>query len=255
MATGAAHRLFVSGFRVGILELQSPLAVRRAASFAEAVYDGRTTVEGVVAVRTENAEAFRSLLSSCAGVPVAIDPTGEILSDVRPDVVLDARMAKTNLGTKKSDAPCVIALGPGFNASVDVHAVVETERGHDLGRVIWRGRSRPDSKMPYPIAGVSAERVLRAPAAGVFQSERSIGTLVSKGDVVASVSGAPVIAAVSGLLRGLMRSGAPVSEGVKVGDIDPRGEGVDTTKISDKARAIGGGVLEAVLAHFAGGRT
>lgn len=220
---------------------------------AEAVDEGRVRVEGVDAVRTESASAFRELLHSRESVPVAVDPEGSLLAPLQPDVVLDARMAKTNLGTNRSDAPFVVALGPGFTAGDDVHAVVETARGHDLGRVFWKGSARPDSNEPYPLDGISFARVLRAPCDGVLNATRPLGSLVKAGDVLAEVGGTPVVAEVGGLLRGMMRTGAAVPKGLKIGDIDPRGERVDPHLISDKARAIAGGVLEAILSHFAGG--
>lgn len=250
MATGCAHRLFLSGFRVGILELAQPLAIRRAVSFAEAIPLGRTVVESVEAVKAESLDCFRELLLSHRAVPVTVDPQGLAISQLRPDVLVDARMAKRNLGTALTDAPLVLGLGPGLVAGKDVHAVVETERGHDLGRVIWEGMAREDSGRPYPIGGVSSTRVLRAPCAGTLIALRSIGDLVTSGEVVAKVAAAPVVAATSGLLRGMMRSGVTVESGMKIGDIDPRGADVDFRRISDKARAIAGGVLEAILRHW-----
>ncbi len=247
MATGCGHRLFLSGFRVGILELAQPLAIRRAVAFAEAIPLGRTTVEGVQAVKTESLDEFRELLLSGRGVPVAVDPLGRFISELRPDVLIDGRMAKQNLGTTASDAPLVLGLGPGLVAGQDVHAVIETERGHDLGRVIWEGTTLEDSGEPYPIRGLSATRVLRAPSAGILAVVRSIGELVTCGEVMAEVAGSPVVAQASGLLRGMMRSGVEVKAGMKIGDIDPRGSSVDHRRISDKARAIAGGVLEAIL--------
>jgi len=247
MATGCGHRLFLSGFRVGILELAQPLAIRRAVSFAEAIPLGRTTVEGVPAVKTETLDEFRELLLSRRGVPVAVDPLGRFISELRPDVLIDGRMAKRNLGTTRSDAPLVLGLGPGLVAGQDVHAVIETERGHDLGRVIWEGTTLEDSGEPYPVRGIGVARVLRAPCAGMLTVLGSIGDLVKSGDVVAEVAGAPVFALTTGILRGVMRSGIEVEAGRKIGDVDPRGSSVDYRRISDKARAIAGGVMEAIL--------
>jgi xanthine dehydrogenase accessory factor len=246
MATACAHRLFVCGFRVGILELPAPMAVRRAVALAEAVYDGEVCVEGVRGIRCDAAR-LPELLAAGAAVPVVVDPAGDVLAEVKPVVVVDARMAKENLGTRVTDARLVLGLGPGFVAGVDVHAVVETERGHDLGRVIWRGAARPDSAVPYPLDGVTTSRVLRAPRAGSLKTRRDIGDVVSAGEIVAEVDGAAVSAPIGGLLRGIIRHGVEVEARTKVGDIDPRGKEVDHRLISDKARAIAGGVLEAIL--------
>jgi xanthine dehydrogenase accessory factor len=252
MASGCAHRLFRSGFRVGILELAQPLAIRRAVAFAEAVPLGRGLIEGVAAIKAETLDDLGRLLVSRAGVPVAVDPEGRALAALRPDVLVDARMAKTNLGVALTDAPLVVGLGPGFVAGKDVHAVIETERGHDLGRVIWEGPARNDTGEPYPIRGITTPRVLRAPCAGELTALAALGDLVAAGEVVARVGETPVVAQTSGLLRGLVRSGVEVRGNMKIGDIDPRGAAVDFRLISDKARAIAGGLLEAILSRWNG---
>jgi xanthine dehydrogenase accessory factor len=203
-------------------------------------------VEGLVArLVTSDQEILAAL--DVGQVPVVIDPRGEVITRLRPTVVVDAIMAKRNTGTKITDAPIVIGLGPGFTAGLDVHAVIETNRGHHLGRVILAGSAEPHTGVPGPTAGFTVERVLRAPCEGIFKGERRIGDAVEAGEVVASVDGRPVVAKISGVLRGLLADGLLVKAGAKVGDVDPRGVPEHCFTISDKARAIGGGVLEAVL--------
>lgn len=251
LATGVIHRLHQAGFRVLVAELPQPLCVRRAVAVAEAVYAGQITVEGVTA---------RLVADPLAGVapgevPVVVDPDGAAIRQLRPAIVVDARLAKRPLDTRLTDAPLVIALGPGFLAGRDCHAVVETQRGHHLGRVYWQGGAAPDTGQPESVRGLGAERVLRAPRAGAFKAVKQIGDLIRAGDVVGDVAGAPVIARCDGVLRGVVHDGLTVSAGLKIGDIDPRGVRAYCFSISDKARAIGGGVLEAVLAsrHLAPG--
>lgn len=246
LASGVAHRLHRAGFSVIITELAQPLCVRRAVSFAEAVYAGATTVEGVTARLVADADAARATLAARA-IPVLIDPEGRALAELRPAVVVDARLAKRNLGTTLADALLVIGLGPGFTAGVDCHAVVETQRGHNLGRVYWQGRAEPDTGQPEPVRGLSVDRVLRAPRAGTFVGHKQIGEAVSAGEVLAAVDGAPLVAPFEGMLRGLLHDGLKVTAGLKVGDLDPRSVREHCFTISDKARAVGGGVLEAVL--------
>ncbi|HXG52211.1 MAG TPA: selenium-dependent molybdenum cofactor biosynthesis protein YqeB [candidate division Zixibacteria bacterium] len=246
MATGIAHRLYQCHFRVLITEVAAPTAVRRTVAFAEAVYDGRQTVEGVQAVRVATPEeAFR--VWSEGGIPLFVDPEGAIRREIRPAVLVDAIMAKRNTGTAVSDAPLVIGVGPGFTAGGDVHAVVESNRGHHLGRVIWSGGAQPDTGVPAPVDGHGEKRVLRTPRAGRFTALREIGDPVRAGETVGEVDGAPIAAEISGMLRGLLRSGIRVPSGIKAGDVDPRHERGYCYLISDKARAIAGGVLEAIL--------
>lgn len=247
LATGVAHRLHRAGFRVMIAELPQPLCVRRAVAFAEAVYAGQVTVEAVTARRVADPLA----VVVWDEVPVIVDPDGAALRALQPGVVVDARLAKRPLDTRITDAPLVVALGPGFAAGRDCHAVVETQRGHHLGRVYWQGSAAADTGQPEPVRGLSIERVLRAPRAGAFTGARQIGERVQTGDVVGAVDGAPVVAGCAGVLRGIVHDGLTVSAGLKVGDIDPRGVREYCFTISDKARAIGGGVLEAVLAGHA----
>jgi xanthine dehydrogenase accessory factor len=247
MATGVAHRLAQSHFRICMIELPKPLAVRREVSFCEAVYDGEKEVEGVRAKLISKSEGIFSAWKE-GKLPLLVDPDGkETRAFLKPDVVIDAILAKKNVGTRINDAPLVIGLGPGFMAGKDVHIVVETNRGHNLGKIILKGTAEPDTGVPGDIGGFSTERVLRSMKKGVFHSECSIGDRVSKGAVVAVADDFPVIAQISGTLRGLIRDGVEVKRGMKVGDIDPRGKREHCFTISDKARAIGGGVLEAIL--------
>jgi xanthine dehydrogenase accessory factor len=249
LATGVAHRLWQSGFELVMLEIDKPLVVRRTVAFAAAAYNKTVTVEGVRAEICPVVEEVREFLDRRT-VPVLVDPEGVSIKILQPKIVIDATMAKRNLITKLSDAELVIGLGPGFAAGVDVHAVVETNRGHALGRVIYRGSAAGDTGEPGLIAGHGKERLLRAPANGTFKPLKDIGSLVEKGEVVATVDFTPIRAEIDGLVRGMLYPGLTVSQGVKVGDIDPRGLEVDCFTISDKARAIGGGVLEAILNRY-----
>jgi xanthine dehydrogenase accessory factor len=242
MATAAARLLHLAGFPVLVLERKHPLAVRRLVCFAEAVFRGEASVEGVTARRVGRHEA------GAAGgfVPVVVDAAGTCLSEYRPVVLVDGRMAKQNLGTRRGQARLVIGLGPGFEAGRDVDAVVETQRGPALGRVLWTGAAEPDTNVPAAVAGHTEDRVLRAPCPGSFRGLAALGALVTAGQVVGEVDGLAVTAAIPGLLRGLLADGVEVGQGVKIGDIDPRGASVDPTLVSDKARAVAAGVLEAV---------
>ena len=250
MATGVACRLYGANLRrILLLESPAPLAVRRRVAFCEAVYDRTMTVEGIEAVRAD-ADGEIAAAWAAGKIPVRIDPAGESVGRLQPDAVIDAILGKRNLGTRLTDAPLVVALGPGFAAGEDCHVVIETNRGHDLGRLIRRGRAEADTGIPGEIGGFSRERVLRAPADGVFTAERRIGEPVRRGEKLGSVGQAEVTATIDGVLRGLIRSGAPVSRGLKIGDIDPRGESAHCDTISEKARALGGAVLEAILAAY-----
>jgi xanthine dehydrogenase accessory factor len=246
LGTGVAYRLHRAGFTVMVTDLAQPTCVRRAVSFAEAMYAGRATVEGVTAARVE--DPMLGMAHTIVGeIPVVVDDRS-VLQRMRPPIVVDARLAKRNLGTRLRDAPLVVGLGPGFTAGVDCHAVVETNRGHHLGRVFWEGSAEPDTGLPEPVRGLAGERVLRAPTDGVLTGRVQIGDLVKAGEVVAEVDGQPIVAAFDGVVRGLVHDGLPVSVNMKVGDLDPRGQPEFAFTISDKARSIGGGVLEAVLA-------
>ena len=246
LATGVAHRLFRSGFRLCMTEVSGPLAVRRAVSFSEAVYDGAMKVEGVTAVKVDHPEKIEGTWEK-GEIPLLIDPANKVKDALRPHVIVDAILAKRNIGTEICDAPLVLGLGPGFTANQDVHIVVETNRSHDLGRLIFQGQAEPDTGVPGVIGGHGIERVLRAPQAGIFHAVKMIGDTVAKGDVVATVDGAPMHAQINGVVRGLLRDGMVVSANLKSGDIDPRGKREACFTISDKARALGGAVLEAIL--------
>ena len=261
LGTGVAHRLVRAGYRVVVLESAAPRAVRRRVAFAEAVFAGQVTVEGVTARKVDANEA-RAVLAGrreppgrgnggAPYVPVVVDPDGACIEDLKPAVVVDARMAKRNLGTRRDDAPLTVALGPGFEAGRDVDLVVETKRGHSLGSVIEEGGALPNTGVPGRVGGATVRRLLRSPSDGEFLSSRSIGDIVVEGDEVASVAGQPVVAAVGGIVRGLIADGLTVRGGEKVGDVDPRGSEIDPGAISDKARAVGGAVLEALLSRGA----
>jgi len=250
MASGVAHRLHRSHFKICLLEIKHPLAVRREVSFCEAVYEDAKEVEGIHAKLISNPKEI-GITWKGGKIPLLIDPDGKkTRAYLKPDVVIDAILAKHNLGTRLNDASLVIGLGPGFTAGKDVHAVIETNRGHNLGRVIWRGSAEPDTGTPGEIGGFSVERVLRTLKGGVFRPQKSIGDLVNKGAVIAVVDDYPIIAGISGVIRGLLREGIEAKKGMKVGDIDPRGKRELCLSISEKARAIGGGVLEAILYRF-----
>jgi xanthine dehydrogenase accessory factor len=232
-----------------MLEIAQPQAVRRAVSFCEAVYDGEKTVEGVSAVLISSPNDIQAVWNN-GKIPLLIDPEAKTRDFLKPDVLIDAIIAKINIGTRKSDAPFVIGMGVGFNAGVDVHAVIETNRGHNLGRVIYGGQAEPDTGTPGVIAGESSRRVFRAPVNGSFETNRNIGDLIKAGDFIASVNGKAIEASIGGVIRGLLRHGTQVHTGMKAGDVDPRGIKECCFTVSDKASAIGGGVLEAILARF-----
>lgn len=250
MASGVACRLHRANIRrLVMLDLPDPLCVRRTVSFCVALTEGSVRVEDVEAVAAHDAAAIE-LAWGERRIPVLT--TGQWLRlGQRPpvDVVVDAILAKRNLGTSRDEAPLVVALGPGFEAGVDCHVVVETNRGHDLGRVLDRGTAQANTGIPGEIGGFDMERVLRAPRSGIFASAHRIGDAVVRDEIVGEVDGAPVAAAIPGVLRGLIRPGTRVSAGLKVGDVDPRARKEYCETVSEKARAIGGGVLEAILCH------
>jgi xanthine dehydrogenase accessory factor len=251
IATGVAHRLWRSGFQVCMTETPNPLAIRRAVSFSEAVHDGEKTVEGVAAKRLVDVEAIKPIWKKDK-IAILVDPRAEVKRYLRPHVLVDAIMAKKNLGTAMTDARLVIGLGPGFSAGTDVHLVIETNRGHDLGRLIWEGSAEPDTGIPGTVGGYAGERVLRAPEAGRLDPLREIGSPVDAGEAVAMVEGVPMRSRIPGVLRGILRPGTAVEKGMKSGDVDPRGHREACFTISDKARAIGGSVLEGILSTFNG---
>lgn len=243
LATGVAWRLNRSGFPVVVCELAEPLTVRRTVALSSAVSEGRIVIEGMVG-RLARTPDEAVLMAFSGDVGVVISPT---LPDVGADVVIDARLAKRNLDTAIDDAPLVVGLGPGFTAGQDCDAVVETMRGPRLGRVIWEGTAAPDTGTPGRVGGRDAERVLRAPRAGEVRWDAVIGERVRQDQPLGTVAGAPVAAPFEGVVRGLIRNGSAVPAGLKIGDVDPRLD-VSCDEISDKALAVGGGVLEAVMA-------
>ncbi|MCL4367765.1 MAG: selenium-dependent molybdenum cofactor biosynthesis protein YqeB [Actinobacteria bacterium] len=248
LATGVAARLHRCGAGVLVPEIDKPLAVRRLVALAEAVYSGEITIEELRGRRVEEVtEAWRAI--EAGDVPVMVDPKGTCMPAISPLGLIDARMRKTpnELGIKA--APFVVGLGPGFIAAVDCHAVVETQRGHHLGRVYWAGGAAPDTGVPEPVAGRGPERVLRAPRAGVLRGVRPLGDIVEAGEPVAAVDGVEIRAPFRGAVRGLLHDGLQVVAGAKVGDLDPRAEPTYCSEISDKALAVGGGVLEALLSN------
>lgn len=246
LATGVAYRLHQARFPIVMTELPQPLAVRRTVAFSEAVYEGQVTVEGVIARRAETADEALALARQRL-IAVLVDPDARSVHSLRPDVVIDAIMAKRNTGTRIDDAPLVIALGPGFTAGVDCHAVVETNRGHNLGRIYWQGRAESDTSTPGPVAGHAADRVLRAPSTGTLRTVVRIGDRVRPGQILAWVNGDAIVAPFAGVVRGLLRDGFAVTTGLKIGDVDPRAEPEYCYTISDKSLAIGGAVLAAIL--------
>jgi xanthine dehydrogenase accessory factor len=245
LASGVALSFFHAGFQVVMTELAAPTAIRRTVAFAESVFDGEQTVESVTAARAAP-DGVDAVLAT-GRIAVVVDDGFDLSAALRPLVLVDAILAKRNLGTTRALAPIVIALGPGFEAGKDVDAVVETMRGHDLGRLIFSGRAAADTGVPGDIAGRTGERILRAPRSGIVEHERRIGDLLQSGDLVLRVGGEPVRAPFSGCLRGLIRQGISVTAGMKIGDVDPRGERRFCFVVSDKARAVGRAALEAAL--------
>ena len=266
LATGIVHRLFRAGFPVLVLETDSPAAIRRQVSFSEAVYDGTATVEGVTAERIASADrASVNHVLEEGRVPLLVDPEGSSIPLLKPDIVVDAIIAKKNLGTAKEMAPLVIGVGPGFTAGEDVDLVVESMRGHNLARILETGSALANTGIPGNIGGYTKERVIHAAAEGYMKNLHQIGDVVRKGEKIARIyeqmspegvfSGrfVSVEATIPGVLRGLIREGYHFQKGFKIADIDPReGELANCFTISDKASSIGGSVLEAVCRYVNG---
>ncbi|MDV4152704.1 selenium-dependent molybdenum cofactor biosynthesis protein YqeB [Clostridium sp. AL.422] len=247
IASGTIQKLYRSGFKVIILEVEKPTAIRRNVAFSDAIYNGETSVEGIIAIRVNNINEMNEAHKNNF-IPILVDPEGKIINEVKPLVVIDAILAKKNLGTNKNMSPITIALGPGFKAGKDVDVVIETMRGHNLGRLIFDGYAMPNTGVPGEIGGYSKERVIYSDSDGVIRNISSIGEIVNKNDVLAYIGKNEVRAPIDGLLRGLIKDGTTVYKGLKIGDVDPRLKEVENyTTISDKARNIGGGVLEALL--------
>ena len=249
LATGVAVRLFRAGFSVMILEVEQPTVIRLPVSFARAVYEGKAVVEEIEAVLVSSWEKAEDIIKK-GKIPVLIDPKGNCIEKLSPTVMVDAILAKRNLGTRIDQAPLVIGLGPGFTAGEDVDVVIETIRGHNLGRVYYQGQAAPDTGVPGEVGGESKRRLLRAPADGKIIPLHKIGDLVRAGEAIAEVEGVPLKAEISGVLRGLIYPESWVTKGMKVGDIDPRGTREYCFTVSDKARSIGGAVLEASCTYL-----
>jgi xanthine dehydrogenase accessory factor len=246
LASGVAWRLYQCGFKVFITEIAQPTAVGRNVAFCEAIYEGRAEVEGAEALLVSTAHEVFDLWER-RKIPILVDPGCEARNVIRPNVMVDAIIAKENIGTSMDDAPLVIALGPGFLVGRDAHFIIETSRGHNLGRLLTSGSAKANTGVPGPVQGITTDRVLRSPAEGLWQGNMDIGDFVKKGDTIGSVTGLPVRALIDGVIRGMIRHGILVSKGLKVGDIDPRGIRQNCFTISEKALAIGGGVIEGVF--------
>ncbi len=251
IATGTIYKLYKCGFRVLVLETETPSAIRRNVAFSEAVYYGSQTVEDVTSVLAGSVEQAVSFLEEGRLVMI-VDPKGDCISRLKPIAVVDGILAKKNLGTHRGMAPVTVALGPGFTAGEDVDAVIETMRGHSLGRVIYEGTAMKNTGVPGVINGYGKERVIHSPAEGILRNVASITDRVQQGQIIAVIETlegeVPVEASIDGLLRGLIRDGYPVTRGFKIADIDPRmSEYENCFTISDKARCIAGGVVEAIL--------
>ncbi|MEA1976664.1 MAG: selenium-dependent molybdenum cofactor biosynthesis protein YqeB [Chloroflexota bacterium] len=248
LATGVAVRLHRCGFDIVVLEIQQPLAVRRRVAFAEAVYTGGIEVGGVRSVFVSDSEKIPQLFSERI-VPVLVDPAAKLCAQINATALVDGRMIKTPPETTLDPSLFAIGLGPGFTAGVNCHAVIETNRGHNMGRVIWEGGAEPDTKVPEAVAGFDVDRVLRAPVSGLLDGGKEIGSMIKAGDEIVRVGDVPVEAPFNGALRGLVHDGVRVEAAAKIGDLDPRGEPSYCFSISDKALAVGGGVLEALLSQ------
>ena len=246
IASGIAIRLYRSGFKLAMTDLDKPTSIRRTVCFSEAILRGACTVEGITAEKaTSQSDADRIWLKGC--IPVFADDAGTVRTLLKPEAVVDARLVKVNLDTSITDAPVVIGVGPGFTSGKDCHAVIETQRGHYLGRAIYEGSAAPNTGIPGDIGGYTTERLIRAPKAGVFHPVHEIGDKVEAGDIVACVDDAPVSCQIGGILRGILPDGSIVYAGMKSGDVDPRCIPEHCLCASDNALSVGGGVLEALL--------
>ena len=245
LATGVVQKFYRAGFPVVVLEVAAPSAIRRTVALCEAAYDGIAQVEDVICQKVSGPGKLEDCWNA-GRVPLLIDPDGAIIREIKPSAVIDAILAKRNTGTNMAMAEMTIALGPGFLAGKDVTAVIETMRGHDLGRLILQGHAQPNTGVPGEIGGKSTQRVLRAPAHGVVTAHKRIGEVAERGEVVFAVDEQEVHAPFTGLVRGMLRDGMEVPQGMKTADIDPRTD-IDVSTISDKARCLGGAVLEAYL--------
>lgn len=246
LATGVAHRLKRCGFNIVMTEIDMPTTVRRTVAFSQAVYDKEVEVEGIKAILAQDSKEVKNIMED-GNIAVIVDKEAKIINEIKIDVVVDAIIAKKNLGTSINDAKVVIALGPGFYAGKDCHCVVETQRGHYLGKCIYSGKAIDNTGIPGNIGGYTVERIIRATDDGVINPICSIGDNVKTGQVVAYVGDSEVKASIDGTIRGMLQKGVVVHKNMKSGDIDPRCEKNHCFTISDKARSIAGGVLEAIL--------
>lgn len=250
LATGVAVRLFCAGFKkIVLIETEAPLAVRRTVSFSDAVYNKSHTVEGITSRLCQNTDDI-AVAHEAGEIPILVDPKWKMLQEIKPDVVIDAILAKKNLGTHIEEAPLVIGFGPGFTASEDVDCIIETNRGHFLGTVIYKGSAQDNTGVPGIIQGFGIERVLWTPVDGIFNTQYDIGDLVDEGDVICKVGETEIKSKLKGVIRGLLRSDLNIKKGTKVADVDPRGDASYCNYVSEKSRAIGGGVLEAILNKY-----
>lgn len=246
LASGIALRLHRCGYLVAMTEISVPTTVRRTVAFSPAVYLGRCKVEEVEGVRCDSIEELEMELKQ-SRIPVLVDENAEIIGTWKPDVIVDAILAKKNLGTSMLDAKCVIGIGPGFSAGKDCHCVVETKRGHYIGRCIWEGEAIPNTGIPGEIGGYGMERLIRATSEGIFRGCVEIGDRVQANDIVGYAGDTPIVVAIDGIVRGLLQDGVLVRAGMKAGDVDPRCDEAHCFTVSDKATSIGGGVLEGIL--------
>ena len=247
LATGVAEVLYQSGFKILILDIEKPSSIRRSVCFSEAIYDGVVKVENIICKKVENENEIEKCWNEKI-IPIMVDEKGEIIKKIKPDVVVDSIIAKKNLGTTKEMAPITVALGDGFEAGKDVDIVIETMRGHNLGRIITSGRAMKNTGIPGEIKGVSKDRVIYSKANGRFSSVKKIGDTVQKDEIIGYVGDVEIRGKISGVLRGIIREGYEVTENMKIGDIDPRTEEKNNCfTISDKARSLGGAVLRAIM--------
>lgn len=247
LATGVAEVLYQSGFKILILDIEKPSSIRRSVCFSEAIYDGVTEVENIICKKVEDEKNIEKCWNEKI-IPIMVDSKGEIIKKIKPEVVVDSIIAKKNFGTTKNMAPITIALGDGFEAGKDVDIVIETMRGHNLGRIITQGRAMKNTGIPGEIKGVSRDRVIYSPSEGVFTSVRKIGDTVQKDEIIGYVDNVEVRGKISGVLRGIIRENYFVTKNMKIGDIDPRIEEKNNCfTISDKARSLGGAVLRAIM--------
>ncbi|MGL5616521.1 MAG: selenium-dependent molybdenum cofactor biosynthesis protein YqeB [Sarcina sp.] len=247
IATGSIQKVKRAGFNVLVLEVEKPSSIRRYVSLSEAIYDGRTIVEDIEAVKANNLDEVKEIIKNNK-IAIMVDPKGESIKELKPLAVIDAILAKRNLGTDKTMAPITIGLGPGFEAGVNVDIVIETMRGHNLGRLLFEGKPLDNTGVPGEIAGVSGDRVIYSEADGVIKNIAKISDYVEKGQVIAVVGDTEIKSKISGILRGIIKDGYEVKKGLKIADVDPReNQKKNCFTISDKARNVGGATLEALL--------